>query len=246
MRQKLIYYSLLVLLLGSCAKSYQNKFYKENGFVTNLNESSAPIISQYEVTNKQFRTFLKEDDNKRFNYDSTKWKKLVGIDFKFYNIHPAYDNFPVVNISYEAAEAYCKWLSKEYTLKSKNSDFIVRLPKPSEFDNLIQENIGELRGDYASDYDSCRYVDNLKYLNRKDTFENYDIDGCLIPCPVNKFKQQSHYSILGNVSELCQGGIIKGGNWFTLPSEIKLNKLYELPDPRVGFRIVLEKPSSAK
>ena len=30
-----------------------------------------------------------------------------------YFSHPAYDNYPVVAISREGAELYCKWLTKE-------------------------------------------------------------------------------------------------------------------------------------
>lgn len=80
-------------------------------------------MSATEVTNKQYRTLLYDllsqgrvDDYLEAVPDSSQWGKLYqALEplTQHYHSHPAYDNYPVVNISREAAEMYCVWLSRE-------------------------------------------------------------------------------------------------------------------------------------
>lgn len=77
-----------------------------------------------EVTNFEYRTFLfdlliqnRKDEFLKAKPDQTAWSK----EFKnggnayqeHYFSHKAYNDYPVVNVSREGAELYCKWLSEE-------------------------------------------------------------------------------------------------------------------------------------
>ena len=50
------------------------------------------------------------------------------------------------------------------------------------------------------------------------------------------------YDIIGNVAEVTSDGKIKGGSWSNTLEECFIDKSqdYSLPDPRVGFRLVME------
>jgi formylglycine-generating enzyme required for sulfatase activity len=85
-------------------------------------------ISTTEVTNKQYRTFLHDlliqehfDDYLKAVPDTLQWIKglpdaqsaaYAESMTNMYFWHPAYDNYPVVNISREGAQMYCIWLTK--------------------------------------------------------------------------------------------------------------------------------------
>ncbi|MEM1217159.1 MAG: hypothetical protein AAGJ82_15800, partial [Bacteroidota bacterium] len=56
--------------------------------------------------------------------------------------------------------------------------------------------------------------------------------------------QQNRYGvwhIIGNVEELLDDGSSIGGSWHSLPSEATQVNQHQLPDPRVGFRLVMVK-----
>ena len=156
-----------------------------------------------------------------------------------YHWHPAFDNYPVVNITHEAAEEFCKWLTKPYQLNKGNKNIRFRLPTIQEMNHLMKSRSDLLGSDYHEDYD-CKFVGNLKYKNRSDENENYIADGALFTVKVKAFNQNGLHCLIGNVSEICQSGEIKGGNWNSLPSEVTKDSAYTLPDPRVGFRVVME------
>ncbi len=77
-------------------------------------------IANSEITNLQYREFLYHlKEEKQFDLlsiafiDSTKWLLPNGNMQPFaqlYHWHPAYDEYPVVNISHKGAQLYCSWL----------------------------------------------------------------------------------------------------------------------------------------
>lgn len=102
-------------------------------------------ISQLEVTNKKYRTFINDllIQNRMEDYlkalpDTTK-RFIEGktfLDPNNYFWKPVYDEYPVVNISREAALLYCKWLKEEMDGQNKKADeqiFDVRLPFDTEW-----------------------------------------------------------------------------------------------------------------
>ncbi len=98
-------------------------------------------ISKGEVTNKEYRLFLADlkASNKMELYnmalpDTSLWKKISPAFADYYFSHPAYDEYPVVNISYEAAQEYCKWFTDKMNAVPKSKYvYQFRLPEREEF-----------------------------------------------------------------------------------------------------------------
>jgi formylglycine-generating enzyme required for sulfatase activity len=90
------------------------------------------FIQTSEVSNLEYRTFLfdlliqgRKDEFLKAKPDQNQWLNLPGGQNnklkEYYFSHNSYDNYPVVNISREGAEMYCKWLITELlkTVKDK-------------------------------------------------------------------------------------------------------------------------------
>jgi len=89
------------------------------------------------VSNEEYRIFLTELKNtdkslyRRMFPDTLVWRRnnmgFMEDMVKYYLRHPAYGNYPVVGVSHEQAEYYCKWLTecykKEPRRKFKNAVF---------------------------------------------------------------------------------------------------------------------------
>jgi formylglycine-generating enzyme required for sulfatase activity len=52
---------------------------------------------------------------------------------KFYHKHPAYTNYPVLNIRHALAESYCEWLGMILSEKYPDYELTVRLPSKEEW-----------------------------------------------------------------------------------------------------------------
>ena len=103
-------------------KSFQMYHANSTGFV---NGPDYIRMGKFEVTNGEFNLFLnnlKKTKNYELYYkyypDTTLWNKNFAMAFhdpmtNLYNCHPAYSNYPIVNITYEAAVAYCEWLTEQ-------------------------------------------------------------------------------------------------------------------------------------
>lgn len=80
-------------------------------------------MSKYELTNLEYRYFLAElqNDNELTKLhvclpDSALWTKMFEYSYNesyvsHYHRHPAYTNYPVVNISKQGIEHFCNWFS---------------------------------------------------------------------------------------------------------------------------------------
>jgi len=221
---------------------------------SSLNEEYSKIIfngktlyiSKYEVSNGNYYQFL--DDIK---YDgklltkarvySQNWKDVedFSIAFKdYYFGNEAYSNYPVVNISHEAAALYCTWLSKKMS-EELNTTVIARLPTKEEWiyaakatntnalytwtDNQISEKIAK---EYAN------FTEEEK--------QN------IITAPVDAYKANAIglHNCSGNVAEMIQTeGIALGGDWSSTLSELAIDnseKTYTSANPYTGFRVILE------
>ena len=87
-------------------------------------------MSKFEITNLQYRTFFSEesanlspDERERIACDTSGWERIQTVNApmkKYYYSHPAYNHYPVVNISYDGATGYCRWLQQTECNQNKN------------------------------------------------------------------------------------------------------------------------------
>lgn len=216
---------------------------------------------QHEVTNREYRKFLadlkanKQDDKfSKYLYDSTQWVKKfensANQPFQAsYHSHPAYDNYPVVNITLDAAKSYCEWLTTKYNsdTKRKFKKVVFRLPDENEWKKLasvIPGNNLPWKGNSNQSENGKFFYSNIKIKDTKTNKNDYMSDGGLTTIIVAHYKPNNLgiYDVIGNVCELTQDGLQKGGSWDNYLDECTVDKTqnYTLPDPRVGFRVIME------
>jgi formylglycine-generating enzyme required for sulfatase activity len=209
-------------------------------------------ILETEITNQEYRNFLndlkqngKTDEYKIAMVDTNAWTKTLEHPSPFINHYfqdVAYNDFPVVNISYEDAQLYCKWLTNIFQASGNNIN--VRLPNEAEWI-------------YAAKGGSK----NAVYSNRKNTLiedgKNYCAFNGSIACDgsvgktlvtsanVGFTNKYNLYNMCGNVAEmLSEKGEHKGGSYNSDAEHVKINAEDEYegiiePSPYIGFRPVV-------
>ncbi|MFK7922753.1 MAG: SUMF1/EgtB/PvdO family nonheme iron enzyme [Bacteroidia bacterium] len=97
---------------------------------------------RFEMDNIGFKEFL-ADQQSDCRPDSTAFLSLRGFYDPFvenYFIHPAFNNYPVLNISHQCAQAYCDWLTERFHEMAKRpfKQVVFRLPTESEWESAAQ------------------------------------------------------------------------------------------------------------
>ena len=177
--------------------------------------------------------------------DTTVWDELNKAYTTHYYSHPAYNNYPVVGISYEQAVAYCKWRTdrvKQIYKASITKDFVYRLPTKAEWENAA--NTGYSSINVKKDGDKHKF--NLK----KSKADLEGVAGNLnnnadVTAPVESYWPNNYgiYTIIGNIAEMVQEkGVSKGGSWMHTKEQSSLTKqiIYTKPTSWLGFRCVCE------
>jgi ribosomal protein L5 len=213
-------------------------------------------MGAHEVSNSDYLKFLSNLLRSRklelFNtclYDSAQWVERFKESYNepmqnLYHAHPAYGDYPVVNIKHEAAVAYCEWLSKQYNSQRKREYTQVRFRLPNEVEWTKAASISESSTSGLPD-DNLRDRKGCYLANIKSGEQNYAEDGAMYTAKVDSYKpnEQGFFCIIGNVSEMLnKPGIAKGGSWYHTFNECGLKQLqtYSNCDPGVGFRLVME------
>ncbi len=212
------------------------KKYKE--IETNL------FASSYEESNSEYRLFLEDlkkndqENYKKHRPDSTLWTKYYPQAFNepmknMYAWHPAYDGYPVVNISKESAQAYCNWLTMQYNNDPKRKYQKVEFLLPTEAE--WQLSAGELS--------SVKNENECYLVNGKEKGKYYD-DGGFHMVKVDSYIENNNglYCTYGNVSEVISDkNYSKGGGWATEYTELNSKGKFEAaPHPAVGFRVFMK------
>ncbi len=192
-------------------------------------------MGKKEISNKEYRIFLfdlliqgRKDEFLIAKPDQSQWS--IGQVNKsameeHYFSHPAYDNFPVVNVSRAGAELYCKWLSQELLkfVDDKHPERYndVRLPMhvewvfaasaegkqlPYPWDGIYLRNYqGLILANYRAEMDPLRQ-DYRANITPQDTLNqgSATFQGEDITAPVGSYFPNANglFNMSGNVAEM--------------------------------------------
>jgi formylglycine-generating enzyme required for sulfatase activity len=134
---------------------------------------------------------------------------------RLYFNHPGYNDYPVVGISWEQANAFCVWrtdyLKKSLDNVNRNTIEPYRLPTETEFEyaarNGKSENIYPWKQQGTQGDKDC-FLGNFKPGDG-----NYTEDGHLIPARVGSFSPNEFglYDMAGNVAEWTSTSFLESG-----------------------------------
>lgn len=252
---------LLSFLLLTSFVTFSQPWLKEiNKSLAKVNEKL--YASDCEVTNQQYGLFLaslKKDKKLDLlaicEIDSMQWinKKSYNQPYvAYYHTHPAYQNYPVVNISHKAATLFCEWLTTNYNAfpKRKFKKVIFRLPTEQEWIQAAQA--GDANAIYAWQGAELKNQKGQLLANFKrgdgDSLgvaghlnENADVTAPVYSYWPNKF---GIFTMSGNVSEMLnEKEIIKGGSWANTSDFLRIDTKIKhdgSPKPYIGFRYFVE------
>jgi formylglycine-generating enzyme len=182
------------------------------------------FMDDTEVTNHEYRQFInammtdsisilgEEYIMTELYPDTTVWKK----DFTYHNgdpmteyyySSPAFDEYPVVGVSWKAARYFCDWRTKLLNgFRSSEGDFAsprFRLPAEAEWEWAARGGRASAKypwgGPYVANGKGCLLA------NFKPHRGNYDADGFAYTAPSNAFNPNDFglYNMAGNVAEWC-------------------------------------------
>jgi formylglycine-generating enzyme required for sulfatase activity len=228
-------------------------------------------VSKTEVTNKEYGEFLADLAEKGeteklaiARVDSTAWSTYFNFHrpmTEYYHVHPAYADYPVVNISCEAAELYCTWLTEKLAAATGRTGYRFRLPERAEF---IRAACGDASGrpyawkgyrvrdekgavlcnHLAYSNENIRYNPETKSYEVVDLSHDIPLSGADATAPVKSYKPNDYgiYNLNGNVSEmLSEKGKAAGGDWRSPGYDVRNEsvKTYTNKNPTIGFRPVM-------
>lgn len=229
------------------------------------------FIQIHEVTNAQYRTFLEEAkselEQKQWaaaQVDEDAWSKVMSSDgsmSKMYFTHAAFENYPVVNITYEGALLYCQWLEKKINEKMPLEGKVeVRLPEKAEFiragavDHLnrsytwggqfMRNTEGKFLCNFARIPQSAiTQNDKGEPIKVSTQTKDYSGDEYFLTAKVPSYypNELGIYNLNGNVAEmLAEKGRAAGGSWNSYGYDVRLQSVMQFdgPSPQVGFRPV--------
>ena len=274
---KLITATLFLILWFSTFNLEGQQPLKLNGKKFNLVSTSKTNVyaSKYEATNFDYLEFLYwtklHKDKNAYNEllpDTLKWSKNLGYRekyIKYYLRHPGFRNYPLVNVSFEQANAYCAWLTAfmNENLDDKHIKKIVyRLPTEEEWEQAARGHLNEkLVYSWES---SCQDEsgNSSSRLFKRDSKNSIQanctrgrgdymgvagdlIHGADITLPVDLLPPNTIglYNVCGNVKEMTsEKGINKGGAWDEQMWKLKipLRDLSDAPECNIGFRVFAE------
>ena len=156
---------------------------------------------------------------------------------KLYFNHPNYDNYPVVGVSWEQANAFCAWRT-EYLLKGLGAQakWIQRYRLPSEVEWEFAAR-GKEANKYPWEQNDTKSEEGCYYANYKPGDGNYTKDGSLITSQCGIFSANSNglYDMAGNVAEWTS----------TVYTEAGVLQMSDI-NPNLQYRAALEDPYSLK
>ena len=228
-------------------------------------------MQKTEISNLEYRTFLfdlliqgRKDEFLKARPDYKQWSILQNKEDspmeQLYFSHPAYDNFPVVNVSREGAEMYCVWLTKEMINtvedKKKSQYNDVRIPVREEW--VMAASSGGTKYPYPWGGPFMRNSAGLFLANFRMTPEELKFNDSIaqtssdLTAPVNSYSPNAFglCNISGNVAEMVYNDVFTksagtaGGSWSNTAEELKIEAIDPFEgkkggSPTIGFRVVM-------
>ena len=230
-------------------------------------------ISQGEVTNFQYAEFLYDlkrkgefEKLKIAQLDTNNWTtELKWGNEKYtehYYKHPAYRDYPVVNVSKEGAELYCQWLTEKYdSISGGELKLKFRIPTHTEW--LRAANGSRMKSSYswggpylrnAKGQVLANFVrfgaENITRNEETEIYEvttknigyNFDDDADVTAPSISYWPNEfGIYNLNGNVSEMvADKAIVVGGDWRSPGYDIRNEsfRAYKGSSVTVGFRVI--------
>ena len=238
------------------------------------NAANAFYIMRQEVSNGEYKEFLDDLQNQgltdlvsSYSPDPQGWQKhhisMTPFDEHYFS-HVAYRNYPVVNISHEAAQAYCDWLTKRHQHERHEGGLVAKFSLPQKSEWTEAATLGNSGAVYAwggpsiSNKQGCMLCNfgqsheqtmpilnennQLTELSNHSLDARYD-DNAYVTAPVNSYSASfaGLYCLNGNVAEMITTkGEALGGSWNSIAAEVTNQSVmnYTQPSPTVGFRVV--------
>lgn len=266
MRKKYLLLSVLFCsVMQLNAQSFTARFFKEQ--LAKINDSL--YAWKYETSNADFRTFLnhlqstgRQDLHKNYEIDSVQWSKIKAEPLAIhYHRHPSFGQYPVVNISYEAAVAYCQWLTDQYHSDPKRKFAQVQFMLPTEAEWMKAAQGGRSQamfpwGNFYLRNNKGQFLCNFKHVNDGSIYADSlgrplvaqppagINDRAVYTAAVKSFWPNDFgiYNFCGNVSEMvAEKTFTKGGSWNSYGAyvQIRAQEIYKNPSPQVGFRVFM-------
>ena len=125
------------------------------------------------------------------------------IYMRLYFSHPNYNEYPVVGVNWEQANAFCNWRT-DFLMKGLggNAKFVqrYRLPTEAEWEFVARGKDGK---ELPWENEDVKSGDGCYYANFKPDRGNYTMDGNIITSKVGIYSANSNglYDMAGNVAE---------------------------------------------
>jgi len=227
-----------------------------------------------EVTNLAYREFLADlkankqmGDLAKAQINPKGWENEPFE--KTYHVHRAYDDYPVVNVSHEGAQLFCKWLEEKLQAINEGR-YEIQITLPTKAQWMYAAHGGNQYAPYPWGTHYIRNKDGLILANfrrlgdesirrNEDTgeleivnIERTDLSKAQLRtvhmmAPSTSYMPNSYglYNMSGNVAEMLnQPKQAKGGSWDSTGYDIRIDAEgeydgWEKPSPYIGFRPVV-------
>ncbi len=212
---------------------YEGQVFNSDGDTVNINDRSAFIMTQEVNIYPDTLTWIAD-----FTYSYN--DPMANLYFW----HPGFDDYPVIGITWEQANAFSRWRTEfqnNYLLEQKSGAYVhnYRLPTEYEWEYASRGGLQLSMFPWGGPYTRNKKGDYL--ANFKPMRGNYMDDGSIIPSEVGSYQPNGYnlYDMAGNVAEWTISAYDESSYSFT--HDINPNYEYNaLPDdPPVMKRKVI-------
>lgn len=276
------FFTRTVLFAQNDAKKIVKSLKQDFSFIPSgsitMDEKVVSVQSFYmqngEITNRQYLVFLNGlkssgqlEKLKIAQIDTNQWATSFGsmeAYKQYYHSHPAYLDYPVVNVSHEAALLYCDWLNGNMgSVNGLPGVYKFRLPERVEYIRAARGDNPSVNYSWGTNFlrnedgkIQCNFLqfgsENIQKNEETNKFEVVPMDldiGSIsgswdIVAPSKSYWPNDFgiYNLNGNVAEMiAEDGIAVGGSWRNTGYDVRIESksTYAGPNPMTGFRVVM-------